>query len=212
MADVDNDTNRRRRAWLGVGAGALVAAGTVVAVWFQPQKLFIDDTVDEPLPGLVTPAPEPSPSTTTLDDEMPGEEMPGEVAVPTTAPTTLADFTALAVTTGVPQVVSSAAFVGLDHATSGTALVVALADGSVVVRFEDLDTENGPDLHVVLTPHAPDSGQYGDRIELGRLKGNRGDQNYVVPNDLDWSSVRSVVVWCDRFSSPFGAAAISVPV
>jgi hypothetical protein len=199
-------------------AVALVAGTVVVLVWFQPQKLFIDDTVDEALPGLVTPAVEVADATPSTGPDVTGA--PGtthdmetaETPAPASAPVTLADLSALAKATGVPQVVSSAPFVGLDHATSGTALVVALADGGVVVRFEDLDTDNGPDLHVVLTPHGPETGEYGGRIELGRLKGNQGDQNYEVPNGLDWSSIRSVVVWCDRFSSPFGAAALNVQV
>ena len=41
---------------------AVVAAGVAVA-WFQPQKLFIDQRVDETLPGQVTPAPSDGPVT-----------------------------------------------------------------------------------------------------------------------------------------------------
>ena len=41
---------------------AVVAAGVAVA-WFQPQKLFIDQRVDETLPGQVTPAPSEGPVT-----------------------------------------------------------------------------------------------------------------------------------------------------
>ena len=45
-----------------------------------------------------------------------------------------------------------------------------------------------------------------DHVSLGPLKGNVGDQNYVVPADVDSSGYASVVVWCDRFDVPFGAA------
>ena len=41
---------------------AVVAAGVAVA-WFQPQKLLIDQRVDETLPGQVTPAPSGGPVT-----------------------------------------------------------------------------------------------------------------------------------------------------
>jgi hypothetical protein len=47
----------------------------------------------------------------------------------------------------------------------------------------------------------------GGRVR--RLKGNRGSQNYEVPDDVDWDRFRSVVVWCDRFDSAFGAADLS---
>ena len=44
---------------------------------------------------------------------------------------------------------------------------------------------------------------------LGRLKGNRGDQDYVIPAGTDLERVpvaRHLVIWCDRFNSAFGAA------
>ena len=112
--------------------------------------------------------------------------------------------------TSAPQIAAASEFISLDHGTSGTALVVALPDGGVTLRFEDLDTSNGPDLYVVLTPHAADSGNYDGRLQLGRLKGNRGDQNYDIPPGTDLTAFRSVVIWCERFSSPFGAAPVEV--
>jgi len=33
-----------------------------------------------------------------------------------------------------------------------------------------------------------------------------GDQNYEVPEDVDLSRYRTVVLWCVRFGVPFGAA------
>jgi hypothetical protein len=51
------------------------------------------------------------------------------------------------------------------------------------------------------------TGAFGDGyVDLGGLKGNVGDQNYVVPTGVDVGAYRSVVVWCARFSVPFGAA------
>jgi hypothetical protein len=45
-----------------------------------------------------------------------------------------------------------------------------------------------------------------DFIDLGSLKGNIGDQNYLVPEGADLERYQSVVIWCRRFTSPFGAA------
>jgi len=66
---------------------------------------------------------------------------------------------------------------------------------------------------VVLSPEpASDAWQYDDRLHLGELKGNIGDQNYTIGADVDLSRYRSVVIWCERFSVAFGAAAIDVAV
>ncbi len=103
-----------------------------------------------------------------------------------------------------------------EHSTSGTAQLVRLTDGSHVVRLENLDTSNGPDVHVWLTDapvkegkagwHLFDDGEY---VDLGKLKGNKGSQNYDVPADVDPSRYTSVSVWCDRFNVSFGAAELA---
>lgn len=46
-------------------------------------------------------------------------------------------------------------------------------------------------------------------VELGKLKGNLGNQNYTVPAGTDLSQFRSAVLWCQRFSVAFGAADLS---
>jgi Electron transfer DM13 len=42
-------------------------------------------------------------------------------------------------------------------------------------------------------------------IDLGGLKGNRGDQQYVIPANADTAG-RTVVIWCRACSAPFGSA------
>lgn len=103
-------------------------------------------------------------------------------------------------------------FVSLDHGTAGSVQVVELADSNRVLRIEGLDTSNGPDLFVYLStnPADGDEGAFDDDfVNLGRLKGNKGDQNYEVPANVDLSRYASVVIWCDRFNSAFGAADIT---
>jgi hypothetical protein len=46
-------------------------------------------------------------------------------------------------------------------------------------------------------------------VELGRLKGNEGDQNYDVPENLDLSRYRAVTIWCRRFSVNFATAPLT---
>jgi hypothetical protein len=104
---------------------------------------------------------------------------------------------------------ASGSFRALEHQTKGTAHLLQLADGRFIVRLVGLDTSNGPDLRVYLSRHAADRGLngYGDSyVDLGALKGNRGDQNYRVPSGMDITQFHSVVIWCRRFTVGFGVA------
>jgi electron transfer DM13 len=109
------------------------------------------------------------------------------------------------------RTLSRAPFRSYEHATSGRARVLAYADGRRYVRFEDFRTSNGPALKVYLSaaPASGPGGAFDDRyVDLGDLKGNIGPQNYAVPRDVRLDRYRSVVVWCKRFSVPFGAASL----
>ncbi|MBA3289076.1 MAG: DM13 domain-containing protein [Acidimicrobiia bacterium] len=84
--------------------------------------------------------------------------------------------------------------------------------GTQYVRLQDLDTSNGPDLFVYLSTNPPDGpeGQFDDDyVNLGRLEGNLGSSNYVIPPGTDLTRYASVVIWCDRFNSAFGAASLT---
>lgn len=70
----------------------------------------------------------------------------------------------------------------------------------------------GPDVHVILiaAKDAKDDDNFlksnVERVELGSLKGNEGDQNYDIPKGTDLSKFRTVVIYCERFNAIFGAA------
>jgi hypothetical protein len=84
-----------------------------------------------------------------------------------------------------------------------------ITDGSRrFLRFEDFETDNGPDLNVYLTTTGPDGGVGDDPIDLGNLKGNIGDQNYELGPEIDLDRYTTVFIWCVRFSVAFGAAAL----
>lgn len=103
-------------------------------------------------------------------------------------------------------------FISLDHTTTGTVVVLQDAAGTQFVRLEGLDTSNGPDLFVYLSANAPDGpeDQFDDEfVDLGRLQGNVGSSNYVVPSGTDLDRFATVVIWCDRFDSAFGAAPLT---
>jgi len=103
-------------------------------------------------------------------------------------------------------------FHGKVHATSGRATVYLEADGKLVLRLTNFKTSNGPDVHVILvaTKDAGDDANFlknnTERVELGKLKGNEGDQNYEIPAGTDLAKFRTVSVYCERFNANFGAA------
>ncbi|MEU7395836.1 DM13 domain-containing protein [Streptomyces albogriseolus] len=176
---------------LGIGVLLVVVATAGFGLyWFQPWKLWQDQTVEEALPtAQATPGP--------------AEEEQAAEAEPSGAPSSPAG----------PRTLAAGELISHEHATSGTVKLVRLDDGSHVVRLENLDTSNGPDLRVWLTDAPVKEGQAGwhvfddgEYVSLGKLKGNKGSQNYAVPNDVDPSRYTSVSIWCDRFDVSFGAA------
>lgn len=152
--------------------------------WFQPWKLWQNATVHESLPTAPT-----SPPTTQATEQ------------------TLPDL---------PRTLAQGTLISHEHATTGTAKLIRLPDGSHTLRLENLDTSNGPDLRVWLTDAPVKEGTAGWRVfddgkyvSLGKLKGNKGDQNYAIPADVNPSAYTSVTIWCDRFDVSFGAAPLT---
>ena len=140
------------------------------------------------------------------------DEAPPTVAAGEASPGPQATATEVAVT----EVVSQGDLVSQEHETSGTVVLLRLPDQSLVVRVEDLNTSDGPDLKVLLTdaPVTPGlSGAFvfedGRWVDLGSLKGNRGSANYPVPAGTDINGLSSVSIWCDRFNVSFGAAELT---
>ncbi|GLZ29616.1 hypothetical protein Lesp02_18060 [Lentzea sp. NBRC 105346] len=111
-----------------------------------------------------------------------------------------------------PVAVASGMFRSLEHETTGTATLVRLPDGRHSVQFAGLNTSDGPDLYVYLSDKESTAAEkeFGTGFtSLGKLKGNRGDQVYEIPAEVNLSSVRSVVIWCKRFSAGFGVAPLA---
>jgi hypothetical protein len=96
------------------------------------------------------------------------------------------------------------------HSGSGTAAIYRQPDGSLVLRLENLDVDNGPDLHVyaVAAPDANNAQTVLDAgfLNLGRLKGNQGNQTYALPAEFDVGTHRAIAIWCKRFTVNFVTA------
>lgn len=103
----------------------------------------------------------------------------------------------------VIQMMRSGTFEGLEfHHAEGTATLIQSGD-QWYVRFEDdFMVTNGPDLFV----HFGKDGAYVAEARLGKLKGNIGSQNYLVPEGINPEDFNEVWIWCRAFSVPFGKA------
>jgi Electron transfer DM13 len=93
------------------------------------------------------------------------------------------------------------------HEATGVATAIRLARGGRVLTLTDFAVDNGPDLRLYLVAGAARSeGEVRDFVDLGALKGNRGDQQYKLPRGLDLDRYSTAVVWCRAFSVLFARA------
>jgi Electron transfer DM13 len=112
-------------------------------------------------------------------------------------------------------IVATGTFHGAAHSTSGRATVYAGSKGPETLRLTRFKTSNGPNLHVLLiaASDAEDNEDFlkkgVERIDLGPLKGNEGDQNYDIPAGTDLDKYRAVSIFCERFNVNFGAAPLA---
>lgn len=102
-------------------------------------------------------------------------------------------------------------FMGVDfiHKGSGSASLIENPDGTRYLRFENFQVTNGPDLYVYLSNGpAPtnDIKSLDSYVSLGRLKGNKGNQNYEIPAGTP--DYTTVVIWCRQFSALFSYAVL----
>lgn len=180
--------------FVGLAALAWLAFG-----YFAVHTLFIDDEVNEAVPTFAAQTTPPVDAT-----------VAPAATTPPDATTTVPVVTTVPPTVPQPQITTEAmgTFVSLDHDTSGTASVLSDGSGQRFLRIEDLNTSNGPDLNVYLVNSS--TGDVSDFIDLGDLKGNVGDQNYEIPVGADLAVYDKVLIWCVRFSSPFGEAPLEV--
>ena len=207
-----------------------VTALTLALAAFQPWRLFVDVTVDEALPTVAaeetvepsSDATEPEAAGDTSQDasaDSSAEEQSATNSAANSGADSTADSSANASAepsveeTPKRTVTAEGTFISHEHPTAGKARIITLEDGSRVLRLVGLDTDNGPDLKVWLAAAPVIEGRDGwfvfdddEYLSLGALKGNKGNQNYPIPDDADISDLTSVTIWCERFSVSFGAA------
>jgi hypothetical protein len=177
------------RPWPAAVLVTGLVAGAAALYWFQPWQLWVDETVQESFPSA---APASRSPVAVPDSSAPAPEPPG------------------------PAELATGTLISHEHRTTGTVRIVRAADGSLVLRLENLATSSGPDVHVWLTDAPVKPGEDGwevfddgKHLDAGKLKGNKGNQNYLLPAGTDLAGYTSVSLWCDRFDVSFGAAELT---
>lgn len=186
------------------------AAVTLVLGWVVVGPLFVDQTVDDSF------------KLTMVDGSL---NMPAIMALPQANRTLMRprimraaakiDAQASEPMPSNPTLVATGRFVDADarHKGSGDAMLYRLGSGEHLLRLESFHTTNGPALVVYLSKHAnPTSAadvRKAEFLSLGKLKGNRGDQNYPIPIGTDIEQFQSVVIWCELFGVLFSPAGLS---
>lgn len=91
---------------------------------------------------------------------------------------------------------------GTSHNLSGRASILKDSTGNSLLRFEDFSVINGPDVNVYLSKTA----SFQNVIDLGDLKGTKGNINYDFDDSINTDEYKFVLVWCKEFASLFGSA------
>ncbi len=107
-----------------------------------------------------------------------------------------------------PETLASGNFQDAAHKVSGQAQLIKIGD-KAVLRLENFQTENGPDLQVYLIKNKTGSPQNNDFENLGKLRSTQGNFNYELPDGLNPADFHSVSIWCKPFSVNFGFATLN---
>jgi len=173
---------RRREMWPALAAFVVTAAAG--GIYLGTQTL-IDAKVDENVVTARTPARPAAPA--------PARARANRRAKPRPAPAN--------------ALLAKGSFRSLEHETTGVAQAIEVRGRGRVLTLTHFQTSNGPDLRVYLSAGSVSQGSSGEAFrELGKLKGNIGDQQYEIPHGLDLGRFSTVLIWCRAFSAGFGLA------
>lgn len=98
------------------------------------------------------------------------------------------------------------------QSTSGRYRIERSEDGLRLVLSDDFRTDEGPDLHVVLSTTPLDQADNenalanGEALIVAPLEAQEGTQSYGLPDGTDPSDYHSVLIHCVEFTHLYGAA------
>ena len=223
---------RRNPIFLAIAA-VMVVLGLAFA-WWAVSPFFIRTNLAEGQNIAVAPEPQngaiSGQPTATAMMEKPAEAMATDtpetvMEKPTDTPAAMMEPTpeaamekpsATAMAETGPKVLGTGNFDRKDdiHYANGQAILAHQEDGSTILRLQDLDAANGPDLFVYVTEHPdPKSSEelHQGGHNLGTLKATNGSFNYTLDPSIDTSKIKSVVIYCRAFSVIFSTAKLQAP-
>ncbi|WP_010175173.1 DM13 domain-containing protein [Bacillus coahuilensis] len=172
---------------------ALLIGGSLVAIfiaWYLVSPLFIDKVVDEAPPEQTSPSQTEEPMES--EEIMQMEESEKE------------ESTVSEEESPITPTLMTGTFKGADANHDATGNVLAQVDGdNPYIRFEEFEATNGPDLYVYVVKEGQKT---SEGVSLGKLKGNIGNQNYDLPQNLEIEEGDQLVIWCKQFDVDFGYA------
>ncbi len=190
----------------------IIAVLVLAGGWFFVSPLFIDSAVDEDFNFALASGEIDMPKVMAMSAEkrmsMKDEIMDAAASAPDAS-------VGESMPAAAAAVLAQGEFVDADavHKGSGNATLYQLPDGSHVIRFEEFRSTNGPALVVYLAKHAnpKNAADVTDNgfVNLGKLKGNVGNQNYSIPAGTAIDEFNSVVIWCELFDVLFSPAALN---
>lgn len=110
------------------------------------------------------------------------------------------------------EVVAAGDFYGIERRGEGTATVYRMPDGGLALRFTDFQTVASPDLFVWVSeseePVTSEDAFEAPHVDLGEITATLGNQNYVLPDDVDADQIRSIIIWCAPLQIAYTAAVL----
>jgi hypothetical protein len=178
----------------------IVAAIVLPVAWYLGSPLFLNRHVNDAFPMS---------SRATVPAGMTHQQVEDQMAQAAKVNRTMTE----AMPSGVasPAALAHGAFTNGDsfHQGEGTATLYHV-NQNLVLRLDPFKVTNGPALHVYLSGHAAPRSRaelHGSgALDLGRLRGNQGAQNYPLPAGVDVGRYHSVVIYCQMFHVVFSTA------
>ena len=95
-------------------------------------------------------------------------------------------------------------FVSAVHPTSGS---TSIDQDETTLSLTNFKTDDGPDLNIYLATNI--NNVESEYIDLGDIKGVDGNYTYDLPDNVDYTDFKYVVVWCVAFTVNFGYAELT---
>ncbi len=198
----------RREWWI---VAVLVVVGGPIA-WYLGSPLFINKTVDEPFPSTTTTRREAFPMSkeAAVPEGMTRQQVEDTMMKASKVNTSTADPMPGGTTPAIVIIRGTLVAADSFHKGEGSAAIYRVGQ-ELVLRLDQFKVTNGPDLYVILTKQpSPRTRADIERgyIEVAKLKGNLGGQNYVLPQGVHVDDYRAVVIYCKMFHVVFSTATL----